>query len=216
MPKKQVQFAQELVRSIHQNEQDAVKSATMLAEERKSSRWYSSKELRAIHIGIQSLVISSKPVWGTQGRVSRKSRIAESSPAIIEEDNCLRGLEYFQSNARRELRKQFVSGVIETQRILRHMKRSQGEVNGQDPATLLQEVAEKYSQYARDRAHAIAVHDARDARSVHDEDVQSIEPPAAKKLKLCPAQSEQLLVARFIRQVTPDEAPEPRELRTDL
>ena len=150
---KRVQFASALSEVIQHCKGDGglipsnARSALQLSA---SSGWYTSKELRAIRRDIQAVVESEREKNANQGKQET------------------RGLEIFLSKVRKELQKHYARTVLEAQRRIRHRKRQRTDVvEAQDDDALLRSVAEKYSEYARERAHQIAVRDQDDCRQIN-------------------------------------------------
>jgi hypothetical protein len=137
--------------------------------------WYTSKELGVIRNDIQRVVDAEK---------NRKP----CSNNTQDEGICLRGLEIFLSNVRKDLQKHFARSILEAQRRIKMAKVAVADVDvvegREDDDVLLRNVAEKYSQYARDRAYQIAVKDRDECRSLnpgHTRMQQALALPSHKK-----------------------------------
>ena len=133
--------------------------------------WYTPKELKAMRRDISSYLVAEKK--GKQPQ--------QQTPSLDANENCMRGLELFASGVRRELQKHYAKSIIEAQR---RIKASNNRRKREEDSILLQQVAEKYSQYARERAVQAAARDEVDCRRLHDEGCE----PACKSRKLSPQQ----------------------------
>ena len=96
----------------------------------------------------------------------------------------MRGLELYESNVRRELQKHYARSIIEAQRRIK--ARSKRKHEADEDSVLLQRVAEKYSQYARDRAFQIAARDEMDSRRVHEEAQPQLQVEPKAQLRMPP------------------------------
>lgn len=153
-----------------------------------SSGWYSTQELRAFRREISASLDADK-VENTQQTLSK----------LCPNERCMRGLEIYASKVRRDLQKHYARSIIEAQRRIKaRTKRKRSEA---EDSVLLQQVAEKYSQYARDRAYQIAKRDEVDSHRVHEEAplpqcTRDSGIPSTKKP--CPSQTQ----ARIVQQGT--------------
>ena len=166
--KKRVHFATNLAAVPQQEEQAPVERGVTLPF--PSSRWYTSKELRGFRNEIHSSIDAEKT--------------GNSQAGADPSNHCMRGLEIFASNVRRDLQKHYAKSVIEAQRRIKAVKkrkRKRSEIDGEDESVLLQRVATKYSQYARDRAFQIAARDEADSRRLYEESLLSSTPPSKKQ-----------------------------------
>ena len=139
------------------------------------SSWYTQKELRDFRMEIKELIDAHNEANGpVAARLSKNTR----------------GLEIFLSRTRRELQKHFVRTIVETQRRIKKRKQKQQQkTNGKSPpegedAVLLQTLAAKYSQYARDRASEVALRDEIESRLFHKEEPLPPKKPSAPKRRL--------------------------------
>ncbi|CAB9509351.1 expressed unknown protein [Seminavis robusta] len=151
---KRVQFAAPLVAVIPRStaQGDSHQSSSPLAASSGSSfGWYTSKELRAIRKGIHALVDSEKDRKGCQSSQHET-----------------RGLEIFLSKVRKDLQRHYARTVLEAQRRIKQTRRLRVDLaDTRDDDVMLRGVAEKYSEYARDRAHQIALRDQDDSRRLN-------------------------------------------------
>lgn len=151
---KRVRFAANLANKYE--DKSTEKNAT-------SSNWYTSKEIRAFRRDISASLKADK-----EGN-------KRPSPSNLDSDiTCMRGLELYASNVRRALQKHYSQSIIEAQRRIKLAKRKREE-----DSVLLQRLAEKFSQYAKDRAQEVAARDEVDSRRLHEEGIGN--EPLAKK-----------------------------------
>ena len=154
MAKRHVHFSSLLAEQCHSQPRSfSADAESGTADASLASSWYSQKELKHFRLEIMKIVASA--TGSTAGTLSHDTR----------------GLEMFMSRTRKELQSHFVRTIIETQRrIKRHQRKRERSKDGksipeEEVSLMIQKTAVTYSQYARDRAHQVAIQDAIDSRN---------------------------------------------------